>query len=97
MRIKDLMGDHTSAEIRCMYRGEVVRRLTVNGNVLHLDAITESLDLPLDTELKLEPWVFDRGSIVFDHPRGRLKFCGEMDPITFEDGTEQRVTVGFDN
>ena len=97
MKLKDVMGNHKSAEIRCPIRGEVVRRLTVNGLNLHFDAITESIDLPLDTELFYQPWVFDRGSILFKDPqRGDLKFCTEWDLIKFEDGTEQRVSMPSD-
>lgn len=95
--LRDIMAGHETAEILSLLRGEVVRKLQVVGLQLEIDAITEKVSVPLDTELLLEPWVFDRGSVLIDHPtRGRIKFCTEFDPIRFPDGTQVEVKVGGD-
>lgn len=96
MTFRSVMGNHKSAEVFCLYRGELVRRLTVDGDVLHFDAITEACDIPLDTEIKYEPWCMDRGSLVFSAPGlphgiTVAKFCTEHDVIKFDDGTTGHV------
>lgn len=87
---RELMGGHKSCEIRCAYTGYLARKLTVNGDMVHLDAITESIDVPLDTEITYKPWVMDRGELMFTLPHvpHPLKVCGEFDLITYEDGWE---------
>lgn len=93
MTFRDFMKGHTSCEIRCLYRGDVVRRLTVNGDTLHLDAISEAIDLPLTTAIVYEAWTFDRGSLLFALPGAPLlKLCTEFDRIVFDDGTEVSAT-----
>lgn len=92
----DLMNGHKGAEIRCLYSGKLVRRLTVNGDTLRFDAMTVAIDIPLSTPISYEPWVFDRGSLLFSVPNlpdglKVAKLCGEHDPITFDDGTEGNV------
>ena len=93
----DLMNGHHGAEIRCLYSGRLVRRLTVKGDGLTFDAMSVAIDIPLDTPITFEPWVFDRGSLLFSVPNMPdgltvAKLCGEHDPITFDDGTEGHVS-----
>ncbi len=93
----DLMGGHKTAEIFCLYTGKLARRLTVDGDTVSLDALTVTVDVPLTTVIHFEPWVFDRGNMLFyldtpGMPSGDpLKLCGESDLIRFADGTEGRV------
>lgn len=92
MTLKELMNGHLKAEILCLYRGEVVRRLTVEGDTLKFDHLEGTRDLALDTELMFEPWCMDRGNILFNLAGfGMAKFCTEADVIRFEDGTRANV------
>ncbi len=87
-----LMNGHTQAEILCGNRKTVVRWLKVVGETIYIDAISETIDGPLSTELKYEAWVMDRGSLLFHSPeRGMLKLCTEWDIIRFRDGAEKRI------
>jgi len=90
MTFRTLMAGHKSCEIRCAYTGHLARKLTVNGDTLHLDAITESIDVPLDTEITYKPWVMDRGELMF---LDKFKVCGEYDKITYDDGSEGVATA----
>ena len=96
---KDLMGDHKSAEIIDIVNKAVVRRLSVNGKeTVHVDAITVSVDVPIDTELHYETWTLDRGDLLFwnnTHPEVwedvEMKLCTEMDKIRYPDGSEHNL------
>jgi len=85
--LKELMAGNDYAEILCLYKGEVVRKLTVNGDTLHVDALTESVDLPLDTPVIHDPWFMDRGNMLVNG----LKLCTEADKIRYPDGTVDSV------
>jgi hypothetical protein len=98
----ELMSGETHAEIYCLYSGNLVRRLTVTPDrrSVEIDAMMgEHLVVPIDTPIRFEPWVLDRGSMLFPAPadapeqyRGAdLKICGEGDPITYASG--ERATV----
>lgn len=91
MTIRNLMNGHTSAEIICLFRQVVVRRLTCVDDDVIVDALTDKVTVPLDTQLVYEPWFIDRGSILFN---GDMKLCTEGDLIRFPDGSEQSVGPG---
>lgn len=97
---RDLMNNHFTAEIHCLYTGNLVRRLACHPDGVRIiptghDAIT----VPYDTPITYEPWLMDRGNMNFAgdataDPKfaGKtLKICGEGDPITFQDGTVDYV------
>lgn len=92
---RDLMGKHKSAEIRCLYTGNLVRRLTLDGDKVIIDALQPPiLSVPLDAIIVYSPWVMDRGNMLFRHdemPGQDLKICGEDDRITYEDGSQDRI------
>lgn len=89
---KNLMGSNRHANIVCLYKGTVVRRLSVVGDSIEIDAITETVKVPLDTEITYEPWFMDRGSLLFALPSGRVgKLCTEGDMVYFGDGTERHL------
>lgn len=90
--IRDLFTGHDGAEIRCLYTGNLVRKLALTGDVLDLDAITDQCAVSASAELRYEAWFMDRGSIVvpsLDH--GGVKLCTEGDFICFEDGTRAQI------
>ena len=104
--LRAFMQGQLGAEIRCAYRGTVVRKLVVNAdsNIVDIDfGDGEVQGLDLDLELCYEPWVMDRGSITFQipshilrpgmSPDGRGKLCTEFDVVCFDDGTEAAVCV----
>jgi len=80
-----LMDGHTAAVLKCYYTGEIVRRLTVDGDELIIDAITETVRAPLDTEITYKPWLMDRGDLLFDLDGRKCKICGEADFICYGD------------
>jgi len=91
------MQGHGAAEIICPIRWEVVRRLTLlsDGRV-GVDALTDSVIVPLSTPITYEPWVFDRGSLMFAVPPevvpgGQAKLCTEADIVQYPDGSEYLV------
>lgn len=90
MTIADLMGNNKSAEIRCAIKGSLVRVLVVEGDAVVVDALTEEVTVPFDTELTYEPWFMDRGSILF----AGMKLCTEGDRVIFEDGTRKWMGQG---
>lgn len=86
MTLRDFMRGRLGAQIKCGVRGQVVRRIAVNGEIADIDAITETVGVPLDTVLQYQSWTFDRGSIIFDlEGRGILKLCTEFDVISYDD------------
>ena len=104
--LRAFMQGQLGAEIRCAYRGTIVRKLVVNAdsNIVDIDfGNGEVHGLDLDLELCYEPWVMDRGSITFQipshilrpgmSPDGRGKLCTELDVVCFDDGTEAVVCV----
>ena len=98
MKFSDLMRGNLTAEILCYRKGTVVRRLTVNGDTVTVNALTQTTDVPLTTPITYEPWWMDRGSMLFLLPatssivRGEStpfgKLCTEGDSIRFPDGQE---------
>lgn len=89
----DLMHGHDSAEILCPMQGTIVRKLArVGKNDLKIDALTEVVTVPLNWPIRYEPWVLDRGNLLFDLPqRPNCKICTEMDTIKFPDGTSYTI------
>lgn len=97
----DLLDGHDSAEIRCLYTDRLVRKLRRVGGEVVVDVTdgTPPIRVSADAVIRHEPWVFDRGNMVFDRgcvlnpsvlPDGlgtTLKICGEGDPVIFPDGT----------
>lgn len=91
--LQDLLQFSDTAEVVCLYQGEVVRRLskTTAGEV-EIDTITgPAITLPADTGVTFEPWVFDRGSMLIPVPEslgvGPLaKLCGQWDKLVLPDG-----------
>lgn len=97
---RDLMNGQESAEIACLYTGKTVRKLSmINADSVLVDAIIgPKVTIPLDTPITYEPWVFDRGNMLFPAPDelrkdfgNILKICGEGDRITYCDGTDDTV------
>jgi hypothetical protein len=84
----DVMNGHQTATIKCLYTDQVVRKLKVEGDNLVIDAMTETVTVPLDTPLIYEPWFMDRGSILFNLDGRPAKFCGEADKICFDNEDE---------
>jgi hypothetical protein len=97
MTFETLMAGHTSAEVLCLYRGEVVRRLTVKGNMIEIDAITVKVEVRMNTPIVFTPWCMDRGNLTFyvpdlGGPNGTVaKLCTEHDRIKYDDGTEGHI------
>lgn len=91
--LRDLMGNATEAIILCLYSGTMVRRLTVKGDNLHIDAITDDVEVPLDTPIIYEPWVLDRGNMLLDSPKGRIKLCTEADILQLPGGTMKSINL----
>lgn len=90
---QDLLGDYDRCEIINPIGGNVVRIVKREGDKAVIDAITVTVTVPLNTELRYEPWVFDRGNLLFSCPGygHRAKFCTEGDIVRYEDGTEAGV------
>jgi hypothetical protein len=92
LNVGDVLGTYNYAEISCAYSGNVVRKLTRLTDGIEIDYITGKVVVPAFTELRYEPWVLDRGSMLFDiegHPGA--KFCGEFDVIHYPDGKQETV------
>jgi len=88
---RDLMV-HGACTIQCLYSGETVRTLTPRGDddCLLVAGDGTAITIPLDTEITFEPWVFDRGNLIFSLPaEGTLKICGESDWLTAGEETYQ--------
>ena len=93
----DLMQGYSYAEIINLLHGNVVRKLSVVGNQVQVDALEPPiLILPLNTPIIYEPWFMDRGSLLFNSPElpGRGKICTELDIIRFPDGIEATIHPG---
>lgn len=95
-----LMRDRPTAEIVCLFKKEVVRRLKVVGDQLEIDALTVTVTVPLSTPIMYEQWDMDRGSMLIELPDdGELrgpgprwgKLCTEFDTIRYPDGSETEV------
>lgn len=83
---------HGDCTISCLYTGQQVRTLTLKGDNCHcLAGDGTELDIPLDTPVIHQPWVLDRGNMIFKHGHDQLKICGEADILRTEDGTEYSV------
>lgn len=103
-KIGDVLRHHHSAEIRCMYTNNIARKLSrdQNNNVVLDSLVGEPIALHPDTPIIFEPWVMDRGSILFEFKDDDgvihlYKLCGEFDHIQFEDGVEDRIAVDHHN
>lgn len=89
---KELMNGSEYAEIVCLYKGTVVRKLTVKGDVVVLDALTQTVDVPIDTPISYSAFdPFDRGNMLFDIGLGTMKLCTEQDIVRYPNGDEFRV------
>ncbi len=91
----DLMAGHHEAEIIDPVHAKVVRRLTVNGDRVFINAMEPTIySVPLDTPIGYQPWFCDRGSLLFplaELPDGRGKICTEYDTIRYKDGEEAEI------
>ncbi len=90
----DLMGKHQTAEIFCGVRGELVRRLKVEGDRVVIDAMQPPIvSVPLRAQITYQPWFMDRGSLLFTckELNGKGKICTEGDTIRYPDGTEYTI------
>jgi hypothetical protein len=88
----DVLGSYNYAEVSCVYSGNVVRKLTRLTDGIEIDYITGKVVVPAFTEFRFEPWVLDRGNMLFDIPgHPGAKFCGEYDVITYPDGKRESV------
>lgn len=91
--IRDLLDGATRAEIVNLCGGNVVRVLRTLDEYVAIDAGGDSVTVPLDTVLIYEPWLMDRGSVLFDSPRGRLKLCTELDILRVDGRPDVQVRV----
>lgn len=98
MKVKtfgDILKGHQTAQVSCLYKGHVVRKLSRGDGCVIVDPmIGLHIHVPDETPLKFEPWMMDRGNLTFRHddmPGQDLKFCGEADKIVFEDGTTDDI------
>lgn len=97
MRVRsfeELMAGHERAEIVCMVKRVVVRRLEVIGGLVHIDALSgPTVSVPLGMGIEYEPWVMDRGNMLFECPEvgGRGKICTEGDLVRFPGGREETI------
>lgn len=95
-RFRDFFPDgQTQAEIVCLVRGRVVRRLTLKGDKVVVDPTTDlPVEVAADLAISYEPWTFDRGSLLFacdwTAPRP-AKVCTEYDRVRYPDGREESV------
>lgn len=92
-KIGDVLGKHETAEIRCLYQGTIARKLKrLPDNMVEIEALTWFLVVSADTPVKYEPWVMDRGNMLFDPPNyPSVKLCGEADSVCYPDGTQESV------
>ena len=99
-KIGDLLGGKPKSEIRCMYTGKTVRKLTADGDGVLVDVMDGSpvVRIPAATPVTHQPWVFDRGNLLFPKavvpslasiPGDKLKICGAHDRVVFPDGSEE--------
>lgn len=83
------------AEIVCPVQNATMRRLENHGDKVLLACPAEPgiwNEFDATTPIIYDPWVFDRGNILIDHPsRGRIKLCTEMDILRFQDGEERMI------
>lgn len=98
MTFETLMAGRKSAEIVCLYKGTVVRTLTVKGATIEMAAASgEKVEVRMGTGITYRPWFMDRGDFQFyvpdlNGPNGDVvKLCTEHDLIRFDDGTEAHV------
>jgi hypothetical protein len=91
--VGDVLGSYDSAEILCLYQRTVARRLKrLPEGKVEVDAITVKVVVDATTPLNYQPWVFDRGSLLFDLPdHPGAKFCGEADIVRYPDDTTDSV------
>jgi hypothetical protein len=91
---RDLMNGHASAEIINLYGGNVVRKLTVNGDRVTIDALVPPVvSVNLETEIVYQPWFMDRGSLLFKCSGipELAKICTEFDEIRYPDGSVYEI------
>ena len=105
---RELMNGHAAAEVRCLYSRRLVRKLTATATEVAIDPTEGNpiVRVPLDTPITHEPWVMDRGNMLFatgavlnpdvlpDGMEDVLKICGEDDRVTYPDGTTASVNPG---
>lgn len=91
---RSLMAGHATANIHNLFNGEVVRKLTRIGDNVEIDAMTEKVTVPLNTDITYQPWFMDRGSLLFECAgyKGGAKICTEYDVIEYPDGS--RYSIG---
>jgi|TARA_R110000824_G_scaffold390511_1_gene586999 hypothetical protein len=87
---KDLMAGYKSAEIICPIKGKAMRELNVDGDTVHIKAGPDKKDVPIDTPVSYDSWLFDRGNLIFGK-QNEMKLCTEGDRIRYPDGTEDAV------
>ena len=95
LTFRDLMAGHPSAEIDCLVKNALARRLTVEGDTVVVDALAGlKAVVTLDTDIRYEPWLMDRGSLLFSCPQlpdQDAKLCSEYDIVRYPDGTTASV------
>lgn len=94
MIVEDILNGYFHAKIRCAVTNRVVRELTVVANGVFVQPETgDPVVIPLDTEVRYEPWFLDRGSILFGE---KFKLCTEYD-IVEHPGTDTRWHLFWDH
>jgi hypothetical protein len=90
--IGELLDKSDRIEILNLFTDGTVRRLQKMGNSVLIDALTESVIVPADTVILYEPWVLDRGSLLFSTPEiQHAKLCTEFDVILYPDGSRNDI------
>lgn len=95
LTFRHLLAGHSTAEVKCLIKGTVVRRLRVEGDRVEVDALIVKVWVGLDDRIDFTPWVFDRGNLNFACnvvPAGqKAKLCTEADIIAYPDGTTASI------
>lgn len=88
--LEDVMGGHDRAEIVCLLKGTVVRRLKRTPAGIEIDpGEGEPVTLPANAPVRYEAWFMDRGSLLIDIPGfGEGKLCTEEDRVTYPPDAE---------
>ncbi|MCR9292045.1 MAG: hypothetical protein NXI32_04950 [bacterium] len=86
-KFSDLV-QHGPAVILNLFDKQIVRTLTKleDGQVYLLAGDGTKMILEGDTPIRFQPWVMDRGSLLFEVGGHELKICTESDILRTEDG-----------
>ena len=83
--------------VTCLYTGNHVRTISKVGKnmvVIH-PAEGDAIVVSGETPVTHEPWVFDRGNLVFKHDGETLKLCGVGDVMVrrLDDSNDLSISI----